>query len=235
MSFKEHGFSLIEVLISLLIISMMSLGITGLQQKLSEQQANNIAHASAIAMITMKMEEILGVTYIEQLLAFNNRNETDLLGANTTFSILTEIKEVADDFNAGGDFKEVKLTIDWLDNQGSQNEFTHSQTINAALLLSNQSDDTTESSFSKLITSTLVTNKIIYFDPNKSYKSGDFVIHDSYLYQATSNFLANGEAPYITSTTNENQAIANAGWTSHGQIDDPELKNNSHLASLFFK
>lgn len=234
MNLKEHGFSLIEVLISLLIVSMMAVGITGLQQKVSEQQANNIAHAAAISMITMEMEEILGITYIEQLLALNNRDETDLQEANTTFSILTEIKEVADDFNAGGEFKEVKLTITWLDNQGDPHEFTHSQTINAALLFSNQSDDTTES-FSTLITSTLITDKIIYFDPNKSYKSGDFVIHDSYLYQATSNFLAKGEPPYITSTTKENKAIANAGWMSYGQVDDPELKNNSHLASLFLK
>jgi prepilin-type N-terminal cleavage/methylation domain-containing protein len=235
MRFKEQGFSLIEVLISLLVVSMMAVGITGLQQKVSAQQANNIAHATAISMMTLEMEEILGINYIEQLLALNDRIETDLQGANTTFSILIEIKDVMEDFNAGGDFKDVILTISWLDNQGNQNEFTHSRTINAALLLSNGSENKNESSFSTRITSILVTDKIIYFDPNKSYKSGDFVIHDSYLYQATSNFLVHGEAPYIVSINSENKAIANDGWTSIGQIDDPELKNNEHLASLFFK
>jgi hypothetical protein len=149
--------------------------------------------------------------------------------------MLTEIKEVSDEFNAGGDFKEVQLTISWLNNQGSQNEFTHSQTINAAHLFTNLLDEKTELAFPSLITSTLMTNKIIYFDPNKAYSNGEFVIHDSYLYQATSNLSANSEPPYIVSDDNQGTTVANSGWISYGQVDDPELKNNNRLSSLFLK
>ena len=230
MRLKVKGFTFIEILMSLIVVSLTAVSISGLQIKVAEQQGNNIAHASAISMATAKVEQMISLLDPDDLIALHNSSEANVQVANTEFSILWNISNVASEYNAGDDFKQIKMDISWVNNEGNVQYYKHLQQINLGSLLS--SADTL---FPTIVTTNISSDQIIYFDPNIEYKEGAFTIYDSYLYQATSNFLANGEAPYITSTTNENQAIANAGWTSHGQIDDPELKNNSHLASLFFK
>lgn len=234
MIIKAKAFSLVEILIALLVVSLMAVNITGLQQKVSEQQANNIAHATAISMVAMQMEKILGIIYLDQLIALDNKTETEIQGTNTIFSTLTTISDITHFFNAAVNFKEITLTISWLDTKGNQKEVSHSQQINAAHLFSDPSEYNAQQPFSKIIASTLAADEIIYFEPNKEYDKNDFVIHDSYLYQATSDYLANGDYPRIISDL-DGEPIASDGWHSYGQIDDPTLKNESSLASLFLE
>ncbi|WP_025563279.1 prepilin-type N-terminal cleavage/methylation domain-containing protein [Psychromonas sp. SP041] len=228
MRLKVKGFTFIEVLVSLIIVSLTAVSISGLQIKVAEQQGHNIAHASAISMATAKIEKMISIIDPDDLIALHETSETNVQIANTTFSILWNINDVIGGHNAGDDFKQVKMNISWVNNQGNLQHFVHLQQIDLGTLLSNASE-----LFPTIITTDLSSDEIIYFDPKVEYQEGAFVIYDSYLYQATSDYLIGNEPPEAVVDSSTGLFISHAGWQSYGQIDGTNLINNNGLASLF--
>jgi len=228
MLLKAKGFTFIEILVSLIVISLTAVSISGLQIKVAAQQGNNIAHASAISMATAKIEQMISILEPDDLIALHNTSETNMYISNTAFSILWSISDVTSEHNAGGDFKQVNMDITWQNNEGNLQRFIHSQQINLSLLLSSS-----DKLFPTVITTNLSSDEIIYFDPNIEYKEGAFVIYDSYLYQATSDYSIGNDAPQVVTDPNTDLFINHDGWQSYGQIDDADLINNSNLAALF--
>ena len=192
----NKGFSLIEILVALVVVSLTAVNVTALQKKVSDQQRDNIAHSSVISMATEKMEKVLAMTSIEDLVAKDSTSETDVVG-HTNFNVAWSVDTVASDLNAGDSFKEVGMDISWLDARGNTQNFTHSVHVNLALLLSGASGDEISDQLAGIIASELNTNEVIYFEPKMGYKKGAFVIHDSYLYEATSvHSVGNGHPAY---------------------------------------
>ena len=228
MRLKVKGFTFIEILMSLIVVSLTAVSISGLQIKVAEQQGNNIAHASAISMATAKVEQMISLLDPDDLIALHNSSEANVQVANTEFSILWNISNVASEYNAGDDFKQIKMDISWVNNEGNVQYYKHLQQINLGSLLS--SADTL---FPTIVTTNISSDQIIYFDPNIEYKEGAFTIYDSYLYQATSDYSIGSDAPQSTIDPDTGLFISRNGWQSYGQIDDANLLNNSNLASLF--
>jgi prepilin-type N-terminal cleavage/methylation domain-containing protein len=228
MRLKVKGFTFIEILVSLIVVSLTAVSISGLQIKVAEQQGNSIAHASAISMATAKIEQMISIIEADDLTALHETSETNVQIANTTFSILWNINDVIGEHNAGGDFKQVKMNISWVNNQGSLQHFTHLQQIDLSSLLSN-----VDKLFPTIIATELSPDEIIYFDPKVEYQEGAFVIYDSSLYQATSDYSIDNEPPQTVIDPSTGLFIGSGGWQSYGSIDDTNLINNSNLASLF--
>ena len=228
MRLKVKGFTFIEILMSLIVVSLTAVSISGLQIKVAEQQGNNIAHASAISMATAKVEEMISLLDPDDLIALHNSSEANVQVANTEFFILWNISNVASEYNAGDDFKQIKMDISWVNNEGNVQYYKHLQQINLGSLLS--SADTL---FPTIVTTNISSDQIIYFDPNIEYKEGAFTIYDSYLYQATSDYSIGSDAPQSTIDPDTGLFISSGGWQSYGRIDDANLLNNSNLASLF--
>ncbi|MDA7746800.1 prepilin-type N-terminal cleavage/methylation domain-containing protein [Psychromonas sp.] len=231
----RSGFSLIEVLVSLFVVSLTALNLTALQQRISAQQRDNLAHSAAISLATEKMEGVLSLTHIDDLTALNDSSETEIQIGNTEFTVQWNVGEVDSELNAGENFREVEMDISWLNAKGDTLSFTHSQQVNLALLLSGASNTGITEQLAGVIVSSLEINDDIYFDPKMGYKKGAFVIHDSYLYQATSvHSLGNGHPRTVTDPATGIESGSD-GWQSYGRIDNPELASNVDLATFFYE
>lgn len=216
----NQGFTFIEILVSLIIVSLTALNMSGLQIKISQQQNNNIAHASAISLATSKLEALLNINTTNDILALHNQVETDIQLANTLFSIEWEIINVTSDFNADNQFKEINLHISWSNNLGEVQRVVYTQQINLATLISEQFEQQTDALFPEIVTPNITISEMLYFDPNKEYQTGDFVIYNSHVYQANGYYSNNSTPPnYSVDSSSENQR----GWDSYGQIDQLNL------------
>ena len=236
MSSKPCGFSLIEILVSLVIVSLTAVNITGLQNKISQQQRDNISHAAVLSIATEKMEEALSLGTIDELIARNNISETvinDTIGELTIKWQVTDVEEIN---SLVDNFKQITLTISWIGQAAQTQTFTYSSQVNFGTLLSTAStlEDVTDiEQRSSIIVSALNNKEVIYFETNTSYQAGSFVIFDSYLYQATKDYLVGDELPHFARNSESGILEQGEGWQSFGSINNPELANIEGLATIF--
>ena len=232
MRFQSKGFSLMEILISLFIVSLTAVNVTGLQIMVSDQQRDNLTHSSVILVAKEKMERVMSIPTVEELVAMDSTSENDLQVGNSLLSVVWSVDRVDSSLNAGDDFREVAMNISWNDSKGEIKTFKYTEQISLALLLSETSS---LDSLAGIVGSALETNKVIYFEPNMSYKQGSFVIHDSYLYQAESVHLAGDGHPKTVIDPDTGIESGSNGWLSYGSIDNAELADNEGLATLFLE
>ena len=231
---QTKGFSLVEILISLIIISLAAVNITGLQNKIAQQQRDNIGHAEVVSLATEKMERALSFESVEQLMVMNNISETlihPIIGEmSLNWKVDTLDQEIADDIKA------ITLTLSWVNHASQSQSFTYSSHINYGSLLSTVSTPEKIMEIeqtSNIIVSALNNNKVIYFEPNMNYQMGSFVIFDSYLYQATVEHIAGGAYPHSGKDLDSGMVELGEGWQSLGPINNIELANIEGLATLF--
>ena len=232
---KNNGFSLIEILIALIVVSLTAVNITGLQKKVTDQQRDNIARTGMMSLVAGKMEQVLSLADINQLSDLHNVSETDIDVANTNFSVSWAIADVAAGFDHGGDFKQVMMEVSWLNAQGEVEDFTHAQQVNLTLLTSETNNASSSNPYAKKIASSIGLNEFIYFQPKLEYQQGAFVIHDSYLYQASADYAMDLEHPHLITDPDTGITSASEGWIGFGVIDDPTLSSNDDLAELFME
>jgi len=232
MRFQSKGFSLIEILISLFIVSLTAVNITSLQIMVSEQQRDNLTHSSVILVAKDKMESVMSISTVEELAALDSTSENDLQVGDSLLSVVWSVDRVDSSLNAGDDFREVAMNISWNDSKGEIKTFKYTEQISLALLLSETSS---VDSLAGIVGSALATNEVIYFEPNMDYKKGSFVIHDSYLYQAESAHLAGDGHPKTVIDPDTGIESGSNGWLSYGSIDNAELADNEDLATLFLE
>jgi|GEM_PF-1955236 len=210
------GFSLVEILVSLFVVSLAAVNITGLQKMVGDQNRDNFTHSTVLKLATAKMEEVLqskSVADIENLPAQcsikNPCSVTDLLRLGW------EVKSDA----AGTNLRDVTLQIDWNDSRGEPQSYTYSEQVNLAQLLNPASQSVSEEA--AIIESFLQTNDVIYFEPKMGYKRGSFVIYNSELFQtAGPDSVGNGHPRDVNNPT-----IVSDGWKSYGPIDNADLSN----------
>lgn len=224
----HNGFSLIEILVSLLVVSLTAVNITGLQKLIVEQNRDNVAHTEVISLANQKMNELLtydNITKIDGLAAVSLPTETPGM---TSFDLAWGVTSLDPADAAGADIRNITLQIDWDDSKGDKRTYTYSEQVNLALLLSPYNDDPA-SRGEDIVESVLETNNVIYFEAKMGYKKDAFVIYNSELFQATTNFSAGGGQPRNVA----NPTVVSDGWKSYGSINNPDLANNSDLATLF--
>lgn len=230
---QNTGFSLIEILIALIVVSLTTVNITGLQKKVTEQQRDNIARTAMMSLVTGKMEQVLSIADINQLSDLHDVPETNIDIANTKFSISWAIADVVAGFDHGGDFKQVMMDVSWLNAQGEVEDFTHAQQVNLTLLTSETNNASSTNPYAPTIASSIGLNEFIYFQPKLEYQQGSFVIHDSYLYQASADYAMDLEHPHLVTDPDTGIISASEGWIGFGVIDDPALASHDDLAVLF--
>ena len=232
---QNTGFSLIEILIALIVVSLTAVNITGLQKKVTEQQRDNIARTAMMSLVTGKMEQVLSLVNINQLSDLHDVSETNIDIANTKFSISWAISDVAAGFDHSGDFKQVMMDVSWLNAQGEVEDFKHAQQVNLTLLTSETNNASSSNPYAQTITSPIGLNEFIYFQPKLEYQQGAFVIHDSYLYQASAGYAMDLAHPHLVTDPDTGITSASEGWIGFGVIDDPALASNDDLAELFME
>ncbi|ABM04815.1 type IV pilin [Psychromonas ingrahamii 37] len=206
----QNGFLLVEILVSLLIVSLTAVNITGLQKLIVEQNRDNVAHTEVIALANQKMNELLSYNNATSLDALVDITETPGL---TTFNLeWTVISDSASDPDESVNIRTVTLNIKWDNSKGSEQTYTYSEKINLTPSRAN-------------IESVFETNNFSYFNPKKTYNNKDFVIYNSELFQ----FSAGNSHPRDVN----NPETVSDGWTSYGLINNKDLKNNSDLDTLF--
>jgi len=211
---KVQAFSLIEILIALVIVSLTAANMYGLQQKVSFQQGDNISYVDAIAVATKEIEKVLSVSNIESLMALSEGENTELQLANTIFEQSWSVHEVGEQYHAGDSFKEVCLVLTWISRTQREQTFQHCVQVNLAQITGEEKQG--EQASKAVIFSEFAAQEIEYFNANKQYLNGDLVIYDSYFYQSLSDSSTIGIAPTLT----------NDRWQRLGKIDNPQALSN---------
>jgi len=222
---KEGGFSLVEILVSLFVVSITAVNITGLQKMVGEQNRDNGAHSAVLALLTEKMEDLLKHDDIALVDELNGKTgEVTQDPALTVFNYTWKVAKLDSALNVGSNIREVQLQMSWNDSKGNLQTFTYSEQVNLNLLL--EGGEKQPPPIADIVISLLESNEVIYFEPKMGYKMGAFVIYNSELYEATAvHSVGNGHPRDVD--------IKDSGWKSYGRIDNPELANNPDLATLF--
>jgi len=223
---RYSGFSLVEILVALVVVSLAAANVFGLQQMVTEQNRNNFAHTAVIELATNKMEEILKAENVDAVDLLNGKTGIATLGLSATeFNYQWLIAELGGE--VGDSLRKVTLQIQWDDAKGDLQTFTYSEQVNLNLELKGGAAWEPPPSLD-IIISLLETNDVIYFEPKMGYKKGSFVIYNSELYEATSVHSVGNGHPRDVADPN-----VDTGWKNYGPINNPELANNPDLATLF--
>ena len=216
----NSGFSLVEILVSLLVVSLTAVNITGLQKMIVEQNRDNVAHTQVIELANKKINELLTYQNVADIDGQDNVTLPPENPGMTRFDLAWGVTSLDASEEAGADIRNVTLQIGWDNAKGKKRSYVYSEQVNLALLLSPSSDNRT-SREAAIIESFIETNDVIYFEPKMGYKKGAFVIYNSELFEATEVFSAGNGHPRDV----DNPTIASDGWKSYGPIDNPELAN----------
>lgn len=240
---NKNGFSLVEILVSLFVVSLTAVSISGLQKMVGDQNRNNFAHTAVVELTTEKFEEVMKLKTITKIDALDASTAIQTIGL-TSFDLLWSVAPV---IGGGDDIRTVGLNITWNDAIGDEQTLIYSEQISLAMLLDAYGDDTGDG-FENTIDNLLNTNKVGYFEANMGYKNDAYIIYNSQLFHSTAvHSVGNGGGdaraidPPITyddytvgQSVDENQTVngdriatVSAGWENLGRID------NADLASLF--
>ena len=223
----KTGFSLVEILLALLVVSMASINIVVLQQTVSAQNRDNFIHHAALKLATKKMEEVLQYELVADITALDDSQEIVIQGQpQTEFTLEWNVAIPDSHYDAGADMRDVQLQVTWQDSQQAEQTFTYSEQVNLAQLLNFDSSVSEEAA---IVESFIESNDVIYFEPKMGYKKGAFVIYNSELFEATGPHSVGNGHP----RDNDNPTIVSEGWKSYGLIDNPALAENEDLQTLF--
>lgn len=221
----NQGFSLVEVLVSLVVVCIAAANITGLQQIIAQQNRNNFIHSAVLKLATEKMEEVLQYERVADIEKLSQQPVQSIIEQQTQTELILEWRVAAP--HAGADVRDVKLQITWLDAQGETQNFTYSEQVDLAQLLNPQNAQAAAQA--AIVASFFKSSELLYFESKMGYKKGAFVIYNSELFKATAVHAAgNGHPRDIAAPT-----VVADGWQSYGLIDDPALADNPDLSALF--
>jgi Tfp pilus assembly protein PilV len=237
---QNQGFSFVEILISLFIVSISSISIYGLQKVIIEQNRNNVAHSAALELATEKMADVLQFDSLQAIDNLNKLTEFTEVRGMTTFtlnwcvSLLNDASDKCDasdiETNAGNQIREAELTITWKDTTKKVHSFKYTEQINPILVQTGSRESNSDpKGVANITVSQLKTNDIIYFDTKMGYKKNSFVIYNSELFKATKkHHISNGYPRDV------GKSKPNNGWESFGLINNPTLLVNEDLPQTLF-
>ncbi len=250
---KSHssGFSLVEILIGLFIVSIASVSVYALQKMVIEQNRDNVAYKASFDLATEKMANVLKFALIDDIDAdgnivnngiidavcdLNGKTE-DITKGMTTFALQWTVvrldvavgsncNTLVFEQNAGDTLFEVEIAITWKGATNQVHTYQHIEQINPFLILSG-ARGSDPNGLAGIIVSLLNSNNVIYFEPKMGYKKGAFVIYNSQLFQADKPYKLGNGHPRDVGTPE-----ADGTWQSFGLINDPALLENAQLITL---
>ncbi|WP_413700122.1 prepilin-type N-terminal cleavage/methylation domain-containing protein [Psychromonas sp. KJ10-10] len=220
------GFSLIEILVSLFIVCIVAVNISGLQKMIGDQSRDNISHLTVVKLVAKNFEQIKQNKEIQDIVNLNG-STSSYSQAGTTFLLKWDVGLVSG-ASITSSIRDVHIEVTWPDAKGEIQTFVYSELISLMMLLKGVGDDE-GGGFSYQIPNLLNTNEIGYFDSKMEYKIDAYVIYNSQLFQATEghNSIADQQNNLVAPMSLD--GIVSDGWLHLGQIDDPQL------ATLFVK
>jgi len=214
------GFSLVEILVSLFVVSLAAVNIAGLQKVVGDQSRDNFYHTAVLDLVSEKLEQVMQYDAMQDITDLDGTTET-YKNLGNAFELSWAITSVVGASTLSA-IREVAITVTWLDSVGTKQTFTHSEQI-SFFMLSEGSDENKNNLLSYPIVNLLGTNKVNYFEPKMGYQKDAYIIYDSQLFQASSAHpISDANPPPI-----DNADIVATGWKLLGRIDD------QNLASLF--
>ncbi|PKG40632.1 type IV pilus modification PilV family protein [Psychromonas sp. Urea-02u-13] len=235
--YNHLGFSLVEILVSLFVVSIAAVNISGLQKLVGDQNRDNFSHTAVVELATEKFAEVMELQTIAEVDKLDDTNTPEAITiGNTSFGLLWSVEPVT---GGGDDIRTVELSITWSDAIGADQTFMYSEQISLAMLLDAYGENTGDG-FENTIDNLLKTNKVGYFEANMGYKNDAYVIYNSQIFHSTAVhsvgnggddarsidppiFYANGSGQQ----SGERISTVSDGWENLGRID------NAELASLF--
>lgn len=105
LSKKNKGFTLIEVLISMIILTVLLLGLLGALAKAIDLNVRNYLRDEAVKIAQEKLEEYRNIGF-DNVVSGNSTLSVPFRNNNYTFTLNSNV----DDFS---DFKKITLTVNW--------------------------------------------------------------------------------------------------------------------------
>ncbi|PKF61785.1 hypothetical protein CW745_10750 [Psychromonas sp. psych-6C06] len=221
-SFKL-GFSLVEILVSLFVVSLAAVNISGLQKMVGDQNRNNFAHTAVVELVSEKLEEVMQFDDMNDVLNLHNTNET-YQDRGTTFHLLWHINSVSG-ASMTSPIREVSIDVSWPDATGATQTFNYAEQISFAMLLEGAGGTAGTNDFPYTISNLLGTDQVGYFESKMGYKKSAYVIYNSQLFQATAvHSVGNGHQRDVTPPMSSDGEVSE-GWEHLGRIDDPDLSD----------
>jgi len=220
------GFSLIEILISLLIVMLASLSVISLQKITGHQSRDNFVYGAVLKMSIEKMENVLQLQSLVDVEALQGVMETVTEPkTETDLNISWQVTEPDISYAAGDTIRDIELQINWDDSHGKRQNYIYQQHINLRHLMTLTAKDNR----AVIIESVIESTDHLFFDPKETYQVGAFVIYNSELFQATSVHSIGETVPRDMANPN----VVSDGWKSYGVVSNPALASNPDLATLF--
>lgn len=215
--FSSHsGFSLVEILISLFVVCLVAVNISGLQKMVGDQSKDNFSHLAVIKLVTGKFAAIKQQNNMQDIIDLNNTTSTHI-EHDTLFLVKWNIAMVSG-ASTTSPIRDVQVTITWPDARGEIQTFIYSELVSLMMLLRGAGDG--EEYFSYQIPNLLEANNIDYFNPKMSYEIDAYVIYNSQLFKATTAHSTSAEG---TEFPINNEGAVSDGWENLGQVDNSEL------------
>lgn len=223
----KAGFSLVEILVSLFVVSLAAANISGLQKVVGDQNRDNFSHSAVVGMVTERFEKVMQESDIQEVIDLHGTTST-YVNRGTEFTLAWNIETVVGAV-VNSPIRDVQLSVSWPDATGETQNFVYSEQISLSMLLKGAGAGD-GSDFPYVIPNLLDTTKVNYFESKMGYKQDAYVIYDSQLFHTTKvHNVGNGQqrdiAPPVTYT--DGVAVVSDGWESMGRID------NADLADLF--
>jgi len=221
-----RGFSLIEILVSLLVVSLASFSIVGLQKMVGHQSRDNFVHGTVLKLSIEKMDNVLQFQSLLDVEALEGTVETITEPeTQTNFNIEWHVTEPDLMYAAGDNVRDIEIKISWEDSYGKSQGYTYREQINLRHLMTLTAGDNS----APIIESVLESTEHLFFDEKEAYHVGAFVIYNSELFEATSAHFAGETVPRDMA----DPSVVSEGWKSYGVVSNPALASNPDLVALF--
>ena len=221
-----RGFSLIEILVSLLVVSLASFSIVGVQKIIGHQGRDNFVHGTVLKMSIEKMNNVLQFQSLMDVEALEGAVETITEPqTQTEFIVAWRVTEPEFTYAAGDNVRDIAIQISWDDSYGKRQDYRYHEQINLRHLMAL----TAGNNSAPIIEPVLASTNYRFFDEKETYHVGAFVIYNSELFEATSVHFAGETVPRDI----VDPSVVSEGWKSYGVVSNPALASNPDLVALF--
>jgi len=117
----DSGFSLVEILIALFIVSLTATNISVLQKLVCDQSSENFHHATVITLVSEKFEEIMQYDDVQNIDDLNGTSSTHE-ERGTSFALSWSVTSIAGVLPTVP-VRDISITVTWLDVTGAEQTF----------------------------------------------------------------------------------------------------------------
>ena len=207
------GFSLVEILVALFIVSFAAVNISALQKEVGDQSRDNTSHLIVIELAKESIHRLLRINDIQELYDLNGTRSSHTRKGKQ-YSLVCKIT-IIPGVPLDSPVANVAIEVTWDNSKGEAQYFVYSKLVSLTMSLKGISSEALY-----IINNLLDNNNVEHFKGKVDYPIGAYVIYNSQLFLANQKQTVNGgsQIPPI----NKAGMVMN-GWENLGRIDNPEL------------